>query len=324
VYHDSEIGYLCELLNANYLNQNDEFIISGQHRSPFTDQNVVKVITSSASPSNLRFIPAAIFQKFTNLQSIDFTNAGVESLDGIENCLKLESIYLNHNAINKLSSGAFEKCENLKSISIESNGLSVIDVDAFKNLSKLQTLALKNNSIAKLIPKTFDLLPELQSISLQSNYIDEIPSSLFDSLPKLETIHLEYNRVKEIYGGAFRNLSDLTNLYLHNNSISELRTNSFSKMLKTSTLRIDSNNLTAIQESFFENFPNLQSLRAQGNVCIDRDLSPQTDENFLTFFDECFANWNENNGITTTPDGASVINSTFFLISSVLLLSQLI
>ena len=330
-YQRSETGYFCELLSGTHLNRDDEFVILGNHVSPLTDLDVVRVVSSQDFPSNLKFLPSALLQKFPNLKNLELLNVRLETLNRLEYCEKLEKISLDHNMLARISPGIFENCSNLTEISIGSNEINELDDEAFRNLQKLQILSLKNNIIDKVIPKIFDLLPNLKSVDLQSNRINEIPSNSFNNLLKLENIHLEFNNVRKIFSEAFKNLpaliqlnlndnqieeidlkafhtlDNLDSFYLYNNSISELKSGSFSKMPKLRILRLDSNKITAVQRNFFENFPELQELRTEGNSCVNRNFSPRL-EDFLEFFEDCFNNWRENE--TSTTESSTTETST--------------
>lgn len=324
VYNDSpELGYLCELWNAVYLGPGDSFVITGSHVPGYNDGLVVKVITTQAVPSQLASIPQEIFAKFPNLRVLELPSTNIETLSGLTGCENLESLRVNGNRIRAIPAGIFEQCGNLKEITIDSNEVISVDVAAFRGIQILETISLENNSISILNPETFSSLPELQSVNLQSNELRAIPGNLFSNPGKLNEVRLgdnyirsvatgtfrgmadlaslslNDNEISEIEGEAFHQLNNLTYLDLYNNTFSRLNSNSFSNLPSLTRLRIDNVNLVAVQRGFFGNFPNLQELNAERNPCVDRNVFPNDEVNFVSHFEPCFQNWESNNNETT-------------------------
>lgn len=330
VYHDSpELGYLCELFSAVYLSPGDPFVITGQHIPGGNDGLVVKVITTQTSPATMTSIPQQIFAKFPNLRVLELPSTNIETLSGLTGCDNLESLRVNGNRIRAIPAGTFEQCGNLKEITIDSNEVINVDVAAFRGIQNLETISLENNSISTLYPETFSSLPELQSVNLQSNELREIPGNLFINPGKLNEIRLGDNYIGRVATGTFRGMADLASLSLNDNDISEieeeafhqlnnltyldlynntfsrLNSNSFSPLPSLVRLRIDNVNLEAMQRGFFGNFPNLQELNAERNPCVDRNVFPNDETNFVSHFEQCFQNWESNNNETSNGTEAT-------------------
>lgn len=330
-FHTTPDGYLCELLLANYLDQNAPFEIAGNHLPNYGDGNVTRLVNSQDFPSTLRFIPAAIFQRFPNLQFIQLTGTGIESVFGLQNCGQLQVLNVNNNNITSFTSSPFLFCSNLREIHAEYNSISQINVDSFNGLPLLNTLRLRNNLITSLIPGTLNLLPELQVIDLERNRLDQIPSDLFINLQRLEQIILEYNvinrintrgfnnlpglrvldinsnLISEIEANAFTAIGALERLYLNNNLIPHLNSSYFSSNLPNlQILSVQNNVVTAIERNFFQNFPNLVHFNMLNNYCADGEFFPFTDPNFLGSMDQCFQNYD---GVTT-PGAPTTVTTT--------------
>ncbi|KAF5298040.1 hypothetical protein FQR65_LT09851 [Abscondita terminalis] len=91
-----------------------------------------------------------------------FGESGTESL-------KLISLYLRYNKVDKISKNAFIKVSNLKILDLEMSGILEIDEYAFSANTKLTSLNLANNSVETLKPLIFSNLTKLPSSSLYLN-----------------------------------------------------------------------------------------------------------------------------------------------------------
>lgn len=323
IFQESPAGYTCNFMRGLFINQTDDFIIlTTPHLPPRTDNDVTILRTSSdvGIESTLNIIPRGIFQRFPNLRIVNLHDAEVKSVSfGLQDCTNLETLILNDNLIQNITTGAFSNCNNLKEISIESNLLSGVYEDSFMNLPHLEIIRLKNNSISVIIPGTFNLPSGLQTLDLQSNYIAKIYNETFSELTSLTSINLSDNKISEIESYAFYNLENLISLDLSYNELAKLASYSFSNLTSLDTLNIRNNNITAIDRRFLSGLSGLQSILATGNLCVDSDASRRSGEDFLNVFNQCFANF-DGTITTSTPDAGSIEKSKLSVVLSLVVL----
>lgn len=117
--------------------------------------------------------------------SIRADAVGVSSLDGLENFLSLESLFLNDNEISDLAQLA--PLVNLKTLELSGNQIS--DLSPLQNLTKLVNLRLDNNEITSL--SALAGLTELTYLNLEGNQISD-PIPLY-GLTKLRDLYLGQN-----------------------------------------------------------------------------------------------------------------------------------
>ena len=321
-------GYSCELINVSYHNENDEFIIEGQHLDSYNDEDVLAVFTSF---SNFSFVPKEILQRFKNLEELLLSQMEIKTIDGLfQVCDKLQVMTFYRNKLKRIESRAFEHCPNLNYLDLGENQISEIHFDAFENLAKLETLVLDSNpvvifdsrtfdkltnlkflymsgtEIPKLYPWTIKNLKKLERFYFGSNFLVEktvIDSGTFKSMHSLQTLSLSMKNAgeMEIEPRAFYDLPNLVQLVLAENSIKKLNSNSFVNLPNLTWFSIENNKIEGIETNFFSNFPTLIHVAAKENFCINETFyfdSLEEKEIFLNSFEGCYSKWE--NSITTT------------------------
>lgn len=347
-FHNDPSGrYACRLENGSFLNENDGFTIQGTHTNFRGDQDVKVLFTHN---SILRFVPTQIFDRFQNLERLDLVGSGVHTLhQPWRNCSRLALVRFENNAISTIPDGIFQACTNIDTLTLNQCRITQINPNAFIGLSQLRTLRVHQNSLVlatlhvnTFIPignlerleldnlglqriqrETLQPLRNLNFLTLAANNITTIETGTFVGFSALQQLHINSNRhLSIIETQSFGVLDSLITLNLYSTNINRLNTKSFGILSALTTLSIRDIGLQAVERNFFENFPNLRTLDAQFNACVNTiilqpSLGPTPD--FVTYFNECFTQWE----VTETTLGASSIASSLGLILSLLILMKL-
>ena len=136
-----------------------------------------------------------------NLTQIDLWGLGKNEKDKIKkidsntfkNLTKLETLWLQDNAIEEIDVRLFETLSNLKELELYNNKLKRIDSNTFKNLTKLEKLYLNNNEIEEIDVRLFESLSNLKVLYLYNNKLKEIDRKCFESLKSIEVIEIYEN-----------------------------------------------------------------------------------------------------------------------------------
>ncbi len=146
----------------------------------------------------------------SGLTYLPASNAGIESLVGIQNLTGLMTLYLHGNSIIDIS-----ELSGLTSLTVLSlDGNSIPDISALSALTSLTYLSLASSSIIDI--SELSGLWNLTHLVLASNSIIDI--SALSGLTNLTSLNLAHNQIGDISG--LSGLTNLTFLVLHNNSIS--------------------------------------------------------------------------------------------------------
>lgn len=324
------------MIFEDYNDPNDPFVISGYHREDFGDEDVSLIEAYTIQNVHMRFLPAPLFRQFPNLVTLEFTELGLESLEGPrilgEICARLKHLNFKHNDITSIDTSAFADCNSIGLVlELNFNKISQVKVDAFSGVLGLLSLQLQHNAITTLIPGTFDDLPFLQIVNLEWNRLTEIPSDLFRNLPRLQDVHLANNAIGRINSRAFNNLPSinyvdirsnvlsaieansfsierLAQLNLQHNQLSRLNSSIFESPIKLSVVMIQNNDVNAIERNFFQPFQDFFFLNMTSNYCADGEFWPTQDRLFLEKMETCFENYENENFTTqtTTPTTTEV------------------
>lgn len=175
------------------------------------------------------------------------------------NLTSLEKLYLNHNFISRIDSGAFSLLPNLLSLNLENNNLNRLEAKTFSGLKSLEFLDLSFNPISiidsgaftpmssslrflylertelKLLRGDYFLLhfpkekfgQRLQqqfhassASGLQESTFDtSVTISSSDSFPSLQELKLSHSKVEEIQANSLTILTSLTSLDLTSNRL---------------------------------------------------------------------------------------------------------
>ena len=141
----------------------------------------------------------------------------------------LETLQLNHNAIERLPAGIFEGMEHLDQLRLQNNAIKSLPKDSFKELVQLRILNLSDNNINSIHRETFKNQTNLQELYLDRNNIKSLPQTLLFKLTSLVKLRLGGNQMSEIPEGFFNHsiggasvLGNLETLGLSGNKVDPL------------------------------------------------------------------------------------------------------
>ncbi|KAF8251595.1 hypothetical protein K440DRAFT_595759 [Wilcoxina mikolae CBS 423.85] len=154
------------------------------------------------------------FGHLTNLQFLDISGNGLESLDALAPCLHLRELKVDNNALTNIE-GVF-KIEGLLSLRCRHNRLESVDF-AKSELKRLTELDLRGNQLVDV--NGLEALPSLVHLNLDQNLLAtlSIPPSI--KLETIRSIKLTQNSFTSFDVTPFPNLRIL---YMDNNNLSRV------------------------------------------------------------------------------------------------------
>ncbi|XP_018328956.1 insulin-like growth factor-binding protein complex acid labile subunit [Agrilus planipennis] len=216
----------------------------------------------------------------------------------IKNYQRLQSLFLNNNAITNLGT-TLAKLRELQRVQLEHNQISEISGETFAELHKLETLLLGHNRISS-INNAFLPLSKVEVVNLTHNYLTEFSFEEIKGLKSLKKLDLSHNRIKILQGptanlvdwetkiaelnlnhnhlqllnGALSGLPSLVKLDLSHNKISTISPDDFIGLDQLVILDISYNQLTTLNEMSKTFLPSLSDLVAGHNklTILDRDF----------------------------------------------------
>ncbi|XP_036308528.1 leucine-rich repeats and immunoglobulin-like domains protein 2 isoform X5 [Pipistrellus kuhlii] len=183
--------------------------------------------------------------KYLELEHNNLTEVNKGWLYGLR---MLQQLYVNQNAVERISPDAWEFCQRLSELDLSYNQLTRLDESAFVGLSLLERLNLGDNRVTHIADGVFKSLSNLQTLNLRNNEISwaiEDASEAFTGLTSLTKLILQGNQIKSITKKAFMGLESLEHLDLNNNAIMSIQENAFSQtrlkelILNTNSLLCD-------------------------------------------------------------------------------------
>lgn len=215
------------------------------------------VLESRDQKSKLKYLPLEIGKSFSSLEELRVVNSNLEDVksehfadmggliniflegnalkklseDTFNHLPKLKVLNLNRNKIDELPKGIFAKNGFIEEIFIVENSLTTIE-NLFDSLQNLKVLNLNDNKIAVLAETTFDKNVNLEEIYLMKNSLTKIEPKTFESLKKLKNLNLAENQIAELSQGTFDNNEDLETLNLRNNQLNSISSKIFANNKK--------------------------------------------------------------------------------------------
>ena len=180
----------------------------------FKDANLEKAIRDALG------IPTELLKKedLAGLTELRVDNKGkpesakISDLTGLEHCISLTVLSLNHNQLTDLS--RLTNLINLTQLELQYNQLS--DISPLANLTNLTWLYLNGNQLTDLSELT--KLTSLTKLWLGGNQLSEV--SPLANLINLKELDLPHNQLSDV--NLLASLTSLTTLWLHNNQLSEV------------------------------------------------------------------------------------------------------
>jgi len=197
-------------------------------------------------------------ENVNQVTEIYLSNLSIESLQGIEGFVSLQSLNAYNNDLNSVNLSANL---NLSQVNLHNNHLSSIDVSTNTNL---EFLNLEGNYFTSL-----DVSNNVNLITLNVNGIHDYSGTSLSELDLSNNVNLQNLSCSWTQLGALdlSNQPNLSSLYAHGNGLSEI--NLISNPL-IGNLNLGSNELTQIDLS---NLENLYHLTIAGNNLSQLDLS---------------------------------------------------
>lgn len=217
--------------------------------------------------SKMAVIPPSIFEKFVNVEAVDFIDMELTTLtvESFEKAYNVKRFYLYQNKLTSLPGNLFVNTK-VEEISLQDNQISQISFNAFAGATGLRTLHLYRNNISWTIhPDLFQQLTNLRTLNLWGNQLTELSAKIFRNLLQLENLSLGYNRLTRLDKPTF-------------NSLKALR-----------ALHVDNNDIKYIESGFFDLFPLLTNVKFEKNSCADFNLEAfKSKLDLLNLLTKCF------------------------------------
>ncbi|EGD77729.1 TKL protein kinase [Salpingoeca rosetta] len=144
------------------------------------------------------------------LTRIEITENKIECINDslLDSLPALEVLYLQANALTKLSHKLLSNHENLRIFDVSDNNVQAVEKGSFVNVPSLLHFSLANNRVEKFdLP---DTLAQLKSLRLNGNPIKHVPN--FERLVDLEELFFNNHHIKHLDISPLLALTNLTRL----------------------------------------------------------------------------------------------------------------
>ena len=209
-----------------------------------------------------------VLSRLKRLRSLACAKSNLRNLNGIQNFMKLEYLYLDECKITDLSQ--LEMITELKILNISNNKIE--DVSNLKYLTKLEELYCDNNRISNL-DSVRDLL-NLKIIHCSENQIINLDSLI--NLTNLKELKCSFNKINNV--DFIKNLNKLITLSIADNFIKHLEVGD-SVLIED----LDCCNNSLRNTNFIKNLKNLKKFSMYENYGIEElDVEYNTELEYLT------------------------------------------
>ena len=141
-----------------------------------------------------------VVSSFTGLRVLSLIVEGITDIEGLDNLVELEELYLTGNMISSLR--GLERCENLRRLCVGQNKIKKFE--RLNNCKALEHVSAYENRIETL--DGLNGLVNLKTLEVQGNMIECVGASL-DELTQLEEINISANKISN-----FKELLNLNRL----------------------------------------------------------------------------------------------------------------
>uniref|UniRef100_A0A914YN48 Uncharacterized protein n=1 Tax=Panagrolaimus superbus TaxID=310955 RepID=A0A914YN48_9BILA len=179
--------------------------------------------------NQLKKIPSLL--QLPNLLSADFSHNQINYVLINNFMLRLKTLLLDHNPIQRLEPMTFSTVPVIEKISLQENKLSYIAPTTFSALDHLRVLMLANNSLTGFDKGALDGMKNLQQLNLRNNSLLQITNDTLYSLPKLYAVDFSYNDISHVDSGAFDKQVNLYWLDLSYNNITTFEEGTFKRKI---------------------------------------------------------------------------------------------
>lgn len=202
--------YTCFLSDVNIIdNINANFIIGGQHLPGLSNANVQRV---QIFASNMHFIVTQFFTTFPNLSVFFLSHGGLNRIqsNAFANAQFLNDVFIFGNpSLTQLQSNAFTGASNLESMILDHNAIETIHETAFAGVNRIIALDIGDNRLRTIRFNQFQTMPLLQRLSLSDNLLESLDGRLLSHNPQLTFFLFGRNKVNAIGRNIFDNVPDI-------------------------------------------------------------------------------------------------------------------
>lgn len=186
---------------------------------------------------------------------------------------RLQGLYLQHNDLTEISSGALSGLLSLRVLNISNNKLRSLPEGLFVSPRELREIYLQNNGFTELASGIFHRLEQLLVLDLSGNKLtsNHVDDGTFLGLIRLIVLNLSHNSLSRIDAKTFKDLFFLQILDLRNNSIQHVQDNAFLPLYNLHTLNLAENRLHRINAHLFNGLFVLSKLTLSGNMIASID-----------------------------------------------------
>nr|XP_050863699.1 leucine-rich repeat-containing protein 58 isoform X2 [Vespula vulgaris] len=232
-------------------------------------------------------LPPSII-RFTNLNSLDISNCGLNRLPDFLGDCPLTCLIAKHNNISNDSlPKSFENLPGLRELNLSGNRLREFP-EQILDLNGLKYLYLGGNHITE-INKDLWKLQRLQVLSMGGNRLTEVPSTL-GQLKSLQALILCDNMLESL-PSSIANLTNLKSLLLHKNRLKTLPTEIITLRCLTELSLRDNPLVVRFVSDMTHNPPSLLELAARviktNNMQYDEEHIPRNLVEYLNSGHRC-------------------------------------
>ncbi|KAG5673419.1 hypothetical protein PVAND_003468 [Polypedilum vanderplanki] len=247
----AEIVYCNNFNNICVLNQ---FIIDSDKKvfiEHLSKQFAVTHLTVSEN-FTMKSIYLGIFDSFTQLQIVNFSNVGLENMSNLKNCERcenIEKIILNDNKLSLDSTIDFSPFSKLTKVSMQRNGYKTFGSSNFKS-NTVMSLNLSKNKISSMFINDNEM-KNLIILDLTDNNISTLKGFSFGNMNKIKELYLDYNSLRILYKDSFNELINLEILSITHNVLKVIEREAFTELDKLKVLNLDGNDLQSLSTDEF-------------------------------------------------------------------------
>lgn len=239
-----------------YLSENQLEVVN---KNAFS--NLLLLTSIDLSKNKFKSLPKGLFKNNTILNfSIEENRLEGPLEKGMFEGINVTKLDLSNQFLTEVKDYAFNELSRLDTLLLNSNNIQSLSTMCFKSLINLQNLDLSNNQICNIDFNKEDL-HNLHSLLLKNNHIIQVNHEQLQHLNNLEFLDLSDNEISRLEPRSFLSLENLINLRINSNPLmGTLETGSFDGMVLLPSLDISNNMLTTIQNASFNHMYQLKEL----------------------------------------------------------------
>lgn len=161
--------------------------------------------------SDMTVLPAAIFEKFPNLNFFVIIDSKIQNLErsSFRNAYKLRKLTIDKVHLPRINSYTFADITTLEYLSLVNCDIMKLDSEAFKELDNLKGLYLTGNKMIVMEKPVFHPLVKLEEVFLDDNILKVLMGDLFKNNTRLRIASFGGNRIFIVDSEMFSHNHDL-------------------------------------------------------------------------------------------------------------------